>query len=255
MDKIYLVAILLLCFFISCEDDVITPTEKIYGVRGSIIDSSGEKINGVNVYCLFNYSYIPSEPNVKLLPLGTQDSIFTNQLYQNFPNPVFHETFIRFSLDAKSVISLELNSINDNKTYYSYKDTLNYGLYQHYLGNLDQDPQLENGIYSYKLKSSSLDGIKFEDKKELLLIGTENKPNSISDKNGNYLFNINEAFVGDTIMVCNFSDPNNVYEKVIYDYIFLLFRKAGYLDRIVGFTMYPGILYTQDVILYPEEDQ
>jgi len=255
MNKHFLFLIFLLYVFISCEDGIIAPTEKIYGIDGTIIDTSGNKLNGVKVYCLFNNNYIPSESSNPLSTVSTLDSVFTNLLYQNLPNPVFHETFVRFSVASKSIIDLELKSNSDGKSYYSYTDTLNYGLYQHYLGYLAQNTALKNGIYSYKFKSRSLNGNKFEDKKELLLVGTQNKPNSTSDKYGKYTFNIKEAFIGDTVMVCNYSDPNNVYEEVIYDYIFLLFRKVGYQDKIVGVTMYPDILYTQDIILETEDDQ
>jgi len=239
----------LLWMFISCEDEIIIPTEKIYGIQGTIIDTAGNVLNGVKVYCLFNYSYVPLESSIRLPALNISDSVFTNQLYQNFPNPVFNETFVRFSLESKSTISLELKSNIDNNIYYSYKDTLNYGLYQHYLGDLSQNSQLKNGIYSYKLKLNSFTGNKYEDNKELILVGTENKPNSISDKYGKYTFNSEEAFIGDTIKVCNEYDPSHIYDQIIDDYIFLLFNKEGYQDKIIGVYMYPDVIYTQDIVL------
>jgi len=255
MNKIFLITILLSYVFISCEDEIITPTEKIYGIQGTILDTSGNELNGVKVYCLFNYSYVPLESSIPLSALNNSDSVFTNQLYQNFPNPVFNETFVRFSVDSKSTISLELKSNIDNNIYYSYKDTLDYGLYQHYLGDLAQNTQLKNGIYSYKLKSNSFTGNEFEDNKELILVGTENKPNSISDKYGKYTFNSEEAFIGDTIKVCNEYDPSNIYDKIIDDYIFLLFKKEGYHDKIIGVYMYPDVIYTQDIVLEGESNK
>jgi len=254
MNKLFLFLVLLTFVFISCEDEIITPTEKIYGINGTIIDTLGNKLNGVKVYCLFNYSYIPPQTSNPLSTGNTSDSVFTNLLYQNFPNPVFHETFIRFSVATTSIVDLVLKSNSDDKTYYSYKDTINYGLYQRYLGYLAQNTELKNGIYSYRFKSRSLSGNVFEDKKELFLVGTENKPNSISDEYGKYRFNSEEAFIGDTIKVCNEYDPSYIYDKIIEDYIFLLFKKVGYQDKIIGVYMYPDIIYTQDIILEGENN-
>ncbi|OGU71511.1 MAG: hypothetical protein A2V93_09005 [Ignavibacteria bacterium RBG_16_34_14] len=255
MKKLLLILSLGLIICLGCDDELITPIiENNYGVYGTIIDTSGKPVSNVSIFYLFNYSELP---NINLKPnyIFSTDSLFENKLFQNIPNPVYEDTYIRFSLDSRSVVELKLKYKLDGKTFYTYKDTLPYGMYQHYLDTLGRNTELKNGIYKYQLKIKSLDGFDFFDEKELVIVSVNNKPNSFSNDRGEYFFNGSEAFVGDTINVCSIYYPDDIYKYPIEDEIYLLFRKDGYLSKTIKVKLYPGIRFTQDVVLEKEGKQ
>jgi len=216
------------------------------------MDTLGNPLNGVKIYCLFNYNYIPpTNPKISLTT-PTTDSLFENKLFQNFPNPVFYDTYIRYSVRSVSVVDLEIQFKINRKKLFTYTDTLQYGLYQNYLGYISNDTNFINGIYNYTFKVHSLNGNEFFDEKEMLIIGTENKPNAVSDDKGKYFFNSDYAFIGDTVTVSNGNDPNNTYKETITDFIYFLFKKDGYVPKIIGLKVYQDILFSQDVVLEEE---
>lgn len=252
MRKIIVVIISLL-LSTACSDNPVTPImEPVFGVQGSIIDKSGIPITDVRIYCLYDYNYIPDFLNHIPVLLFSVDSVFENKLYQNIPNPVFNVTYIRFSLESKGFVKINLSYKGDTNIIYTYSDTLEYGLYQHYLGDLSRNEMIKNGIYTYTLECIFENGALFTESKELLLIGTENKPNGLSNEKGEYIFESREAFVGDTIIISSMYNPDNLYESIIQSNTYLLFSKEGYVQRIINFEIYPDLLYTQDVILEKE---
>ena len=106
MKNIVYVFVVLAIFFIGCDEEILYPPEKNYGINGRIMDESGNTISGVKVYYLFNYYYIPNLTATDKPMNETEVDSFGYALYQNFPNPVYNSSFIRYSLAADMNIEL-----------------------------------------------------------------------------------------------------------------------------------------------------
>ena len=240
-------------FFVSCDDEILTPPVKNYGINGRIMDESGNPISGVKVYYLFNYYYIPNLTAIDKPMKEAEVDSFGYSLYQNFPNPVYNSSFIRYSLAADMDIELTVKDNSTGKVKYTYSGFNSYGLYQHHLNEIVASFQLENGSYTIGLKVSKNGTLKYEAKKKMFVISDIGKPNSVSDGNGKYFFDYNRACIGDTLLFT--IDGEYIYPNVINTQVNLLFKKDGFLTETISTTLYPEILLDRDVILKLEKLQ
>ncbi len=223
MKKYYLFCSLLIFIFISCEDEIVTPLEKKYGIQGRILDENGDAIAGANIYCLFNYSYLPTQ-ELQVLPFNnTEADSFGNALYQNFPNPLYNSSFIRYSLANAMDVELTVKDNSPGNIRYTFSEFQTYGLYQHHLNEIVNSLQLENGAYNISLKVSDNSVVKYKSEKVMFVVSDIGKPNAVSDNQGKFLFNYKDACIGDTIVVT--FDGSNLYPEIITNEINLLFKK------------------------------
>lgn len=230
--------------------------EVIYGLEGVVLDTAGIPISGVQIYCLFDYGFLPDTTGNSLYKdMVLADSSFGNELHQNFPNPLSKDTYIRFSIRKQSIVDLSISSKLDGKVIYQNRDTLPYGFYQRFLGDLGRGKDIKNGPCEAVLNITTPDDSFITLKKELFIITDKNKANSVSSNEGHYIFNYKESFIDDTIKECFYYEPDEIYNHIIYNSIVLLFKKEGYVTKYVYVTLYPGIKLNQDVIMKKEEGQ
>ena len=249
---VYVFALAALLFF-SCDDEILYPPEKNYGINGRIMDESGNPISGVKVYYLFNYYSIPNLPAPDKPMNEAEVDSFGYALYQNFPNPVYNSSFIRYSLAADMDIELTVKECFSGTIKYIYSGYFYYGLYQHHFNEIVNSLQLENGCYSVMLKVSKNGILEYEAEKKMFVISDIGKPNSFSDGSGKYFFDYNKACIGDTLL--HTTDGENIYPNVINNQVYLLFKKDGFLTETISTTLYSEILLDRDVILKLEELQ
>jgi len=253
MKNIVYVFALAALFFVSCDDEILTPPVEYYGINGRIMDESGNPISGVKVYYLFNYHYIPNLAATDKPMNEAEVDSFGYALYQNFPNPVYNSSFIRYSLAADMDIELTVKENSTGTVKYIYSGFNSYGLYQHHLNEIVTSFQLENGSYIVALKASKNGALKYEAEKKMIVISDIGKPNSVSDGNGKYFFDYNKACIGDTLFYT--TDGEHIFPNVTTNEVNLLFKKDGFLTETISTTLYSEILLDRDVILKVEEVQ
>lgn len=251
MKKYLFIVLSLVFLLISCKDDIVAPVPENYGLTGRVLDKSGNIIPGVKIYCLFNYYYLPNTEMLNITNKVSDVDSFGNELYQNFYNPVYNSTFLRYSLAADADIELLIREKITGQVKYEYSGFQYYGLYQHYMNKIVDSLQLENGNYTISLKISVNGVTQFQDEKTMFVISELGTPNSISNENGWYFFDYNKASIADTIFYT--VDGQNIYVQKITNQINLLFRKDGYLDETIRTELYPDILLGRDVILKEED--
>jgi len=251
-NTIYAFALAALLFF-SCDDEILIPPVENYGINGRIMDESGNPISGVQVYYLFNYYYMPNLTATDKPMNETEVDSFGYALYQNFPNPVYNSSFIRYSLAADMDVELTVKENSTGTVKYKYSGFNYYGLYQHHLNEIVTSFQLENGGYTIALKVSKNGAFKYEAEKKMIVISDIGKPNSVSDGNGKYFFDYNKACIGDTLLYT--TDGEHIYPNEITNQVNLLFKKDGFLTETISTSLYPEILLDRDVILKVEEVQ
>ncbi len=251
MKKYLLFALSILLLLISCDDNIVTPEPNNYGLTGRVLDKSGNIIPGVKIYCLFNYHYFPNPEIPDLLFKNTKVDSFGYALEQNFYNPVYNSTFLRYSLASDADVELVIRERNTGLIKYTYSDYQYYGLYQHYLNKIVDSLQLENGSYFISLKVSENGVTQFQDEKKMYVISELGTPNAISDENGRYFFDYKKATISDTVFYT--VDGQNIHPQVITNYINFIFKKDGYLPETINTELYQDILLGRDVILKEEE--
>ena len=251
MKSIVYIFLVLSLLFIGCNDEILFTPEKNYGINGRILNESGDPIPGVKIYCLFDYYYIPNLtiPN-KPMNEAEVDS-FGYSLYQNFPNPIYNSSFLRYSIASDMDIELTVKECFSGTIKYVYSGYFYYGLYQHHFNEIVNSLQLENGCYSVILKVSKNGIPNYEAEKKMFVISDIGKANSVSDGSGKYIFDYKKACIGDTLFYT--TDGENIYPNVIDNQVNLLFKKDGFLTEIVSTTLYSEILLDRDVILKLEE--
>ena len=247
MNKIYLISWFVLITFLSCDDSITNPPEPDYGVTGKIIDESGNPLNNVKVYYLFNFTYIPNQSNSDKLLNDTEVDSFDYELFQNFPNPVYKSSFIRYSLNSDADIELTLTELYSGLVKYSVSKPSYYGIYQHYFNNIVDSLQLENGFYKVEFKAFKNGVLKYKSEKKLVVISDLGRPCSISDKNGKYYFDYDKSSIGDTLTYT--FDEEYSYTSVIDKSVNLLLQKEGFYNEIVNTSLYKGILINRDVVM------
>lgn len=248
------------CFIfinISCdyEDEtfIVEPVQS-YGIQGVVMDTSGKPLTDVKIYNLFNYNYIPNKNFIPKNNLNmTSIDSFGFQLFQNFPNPVYNSSFIRFSIPDNMDIELTLKNLVTGDIISIIEGFYNYGFYQHYLDTIVNKYQLENGPYLISLKAKKDEVLKFFDEKKLFVISDIGNPNIISNKDGIYFFDYKTSFIGDTII--STIDGTFTYPIPIGNRINLLFKKDGYIPAVIDAFLYPELLINRDVILIKEEQR
>ncbi|MBU2508689.1 MAG: hypothetical protein KJ799_18505 [Bacteroidetes bacterium] len=239
-------------FLMSCnQDSFIVSVESGNGIRGVVRDTSGKALKDVKVFCLF-YSYtIPVNLSISAVieRLSNRED-FAFNLEQNFPNPFSNSTFLRFSLPTKAFVNLELIDKINNEIVYEFSDSLQAGYYQHYLRNIVDSLQLKNGAYLYTLNALVANDTNYSDTKELFIISNKSAPNSITNVHGQYEFNYNQIFEGDSVVV-KFAN-NYTYTINLTNMVNILFEKEGYEPKIIPSTLYPNFVLDHDVVLIGE---
>jgi hypothetical protein len=240
-------------FSFGCSDeDIVAPGEQNFGLRGRIIDSSGAPIEGVEIFCLYFQSYVP-ESGLKGRPTSFQrldtGTRFDFKLYQNFPNPFSHSTFIRFALPQDSEIELTIRNKRTNTIVFTKRDTLLAGLYQRYIEDIVGSNNLRNGIYRYILTAEDTNGTRYMAEEEMAVVSDAGEPNSMSFGGGMYFFDYRDAFVGDSVRMTTTGEENQIYSVPLDNQVNLLIRKSGYLTNVISIGLYPTLLLNQDIVL------
>jgi hypothetical protein len=240
-----------LCFFVTaCTDNGTGPTsdKRHYGLTGSVVNSNGEALDSVTVRCLYTEMSIP--PNtvgkMRLNRISGVDT-FAFRLYQNFPNPFSHSTFVRFSLPKAAAIGLSLIDRLDGLTKYTLMDSLSEGLYQVYLYRLVDSLQLRNGPYNCILEARAAGGVRYTASAEMFVISDSGAASFTTDKRGWYVFDYAQAFVGDSLKWT--SDGTNVYTYYLTNTVLLLFQRRGFKSEVIYSTLFPNLLLSRDVVL------
>lgn len=245
----FLFTLIIMISLSSCDNSPSGPNDDSYGLTGRVVDTAGHPIAGAEIYCLYYYSYIPtSQLDKSSLKKVTVDSVF--QLYQNIPNPFSESTFIRFYLPAPASIKLTVTEKSSGAIKYTLQNNLKDGLFQIYLNHLVMNNQLKNGVYKYSLTAKDLSGNTYSAEKELLVINDSSAANVITDNNGNYFFNYENIFEGDTIVTT--SDGGFYYSTVLTSDVNLMIVKDGYIPKLIHVTLYPDILLRQDIVMVAE---
>lgn len=244
---------IVLSFFYSCnEPNLVEPiSEPRFGITGKVMNRNGQVLRDVKFYCLFNYTYIPNSTNKpKVTDYIEGIDSFGFKLYQNFPNPVYNSSFVRYSIPSNLEIELLLIEKNSQKVRYKFNDYKQYGLYQHYLYEIVQNLQLENGRYDIILKTMRNSVVQNQSQKSLFVVSDKGQPNVITDVDGIYFFDYKNALIGDTIIATTnefFADT-----LIIFNRINLLIKKENYWPQIINISLYPNVLINRDIVLEEE---
>jgi hypothetical protein len=242
-----------LCFFwiillIGCTDNSTEPEDQVEGIRGKVYDTDGKPVSGANIYCLFYLTYIPSDVTSlhNSHELSAVDS-FPFQLFQTFPNPCSQSFYLRFSLPEECTTTITIYSKKTHRIVYQDTEIYPYGLFQFYFDKIVDSLHLTNGIYHYQLNANGKSGFNYQDDKSILVISDTGTSNYITDSQGNYVFNKDDAFIGDTVTVMNGDQIS--YTRILDKSVHLLVLKDGYQSKVVSFELLPGVLLQQDIIL------
>jgi len=249
-----LILLLVISFVYFCSDGITDVDDEIYGLTGSVLDTLGNTISGVEIFCLY-YSNIIPEPvekslNIKVL---NKSSYFDFELFQNFPNPFSSSTFIRYSLPQKCQIALKLNRKNSKEYIYSYNTELPNGYYQQFFNSIVDSLQMANGIYVCEFEAIGEDETKYNATKEIFVISDRGRANAKTNETGQFIFNFEDVFSGDSVTVNLYDSEYYMYTRHLTNKVNLLFKKKGYQSKIVTFELYSRLLLTQDVVLYKGE--
>ncbi len=250
---IYLVISTILFFLIfSCSDNIVNEPNETYGVVGLVVDTAGNPIPDVKIYCLYYKNYLPENPvlfndNFNFFEPGA----FDFELKQNFPNPVYNSTFIRFSLPYAAEIRLTIKNIISGQIVYNITGNYVYGLYQLYLDEIVSNLKLENGNYIVTLVAKGISGDELIAENKLFVISDLGEPNTITKKNGFYFFDYQKAFIGDTVFITH-TDDSSVFPKKLTNRIYLKFIKEGYYPTTISVDLIPNFLLRRDLLLYNE---
>jgi hypothetical protein len=246
--------LLVLFFVYFCSDRITDADEEIYGLTGHVVDTLGNPINGVDVFCLY-YSYSVPKSVQKLSESNSlnKNSDFDFELFQNYPNPFSSSTYIRYSLPQKCQVELRISQKNGKQNVYIYNNELLNGYYQQFLGNIVDNLQLENGIYIFNLEAIGEDQTEYIAQKEIFVISDRGKANAKTNENGKFTFNFEDAFVSDSVVVNLYDSGYYMYTSYLTSKVNLLFKKSGYQSKLLTVELYPNILLTQDVVMFKGE--
>jgi hypothetical protein len=247
--------VLSICLGIAaCSDDAIIPpaNQPQYGLTGVVVDSSGRKLDSVSIFCLYNSYYVPlGSAGGGIMNRVSGVDTFGFRLYQNFPNPFSHSTFIRFSLPRACAIVLTVHDNVDGSTKYSYVDDLQGGLYQIYLHRLVDSLRLRNGPYRYVLEAVAAGDDRYLSTESMFVLSDSGKPSSETNEGGVYFLDYKYAFVGDSLM--RTTDGDNIHPIYLSNDVNLLVRRPGYRPELITASLFPTLLIQRDIVLVKED--
>ena len=234
----------------SCKENPVSQGPSVTaGVSGIVYDPSGAPLDSVRVYCLysFNINYYTMSPRSRIEKVSNADTFGFN-LYQNFPNPVQNSTYLRFSIPVPCSVHIMLTDRVNNKVVYSFAESVLEGMYQVFLVDLVDSLQLHNGPYTYEFKASGTGGQQFSGSKEMFVASDLGTPNDVTTANGMYVFDFDNAFAGDSVVVYT-SDLYQPYTAMLGKNVNLLFERRGYYSFTSSTYLLPTILIHSDIIL------
>jgi len=237
----------------ACNEDATAPppiAESKYGLTGIVVDSSGARLDSVAVYCLFHSSFIPPENAGHSLTRVSDADTFDFELYQNFPNPFSHSTFIRFSLPSEIGVRLSIVDRFEGIAKDVYVDNLPLGLYQLYLSRIVDSLNLRNGPHTFLLEATTSGGV-YTLTSEAFVISDSGLPAAATNASGTYVFEYNQAFVGDSVLLTSTGD--DIYQFYLTNSVYLLFQRGGYRPETIESEIFQDLLLQRDVVLFKEE--
>lgn len=242
---------------LACQDSLTDPEQirsEYPGVAGKVRNEEGKLLQGVKVYCLFQFYNVTESNTPKSLPkIPTEVTNFDFVLEQNTPNPIINSTYLHFALPVKSKVEIKIINPMSGKTIYQQRENLSEGLYQRCLENIVDSLNMRNGKYEYSIRAEGIDGNIYEDKKEMFVISNKGKANCVTDKKGYFKFKYPYAFQGDSICV-NYSDSYGAYYWQVTPNVNFLFEKEGYISRTVPIYLYDSMVLSRDVVLKKEDE-
>jgi len=231
----------------------VTDNQIAAGLKGTVIDTTGNPLKDVKIFCLYYAYNIPPDVSGKqsLSKIATNGS-FDFGLEQNLPNPFSNSTFIRFSLPDSAEINFQIIDKFNGKTIYQFSELLSGGYYQRYLEKIVENYQMRNGPFRYVLSAVISDSV-YADTLELFVISDKGTPNVTTCAKGKFQFDYRQIFAGDSITIKALWD----YSSTIYlgNTVNLLFEKEGYQDKLITVTLYPDVVLNEDVVLIEEEEK
>ncbi len=247
-----LVIFLFLLLFNSCDEYApLAPNQTSFGITGVVMDNKGNILRDVKVYCLYHYTYLPVYSTLPKQPEFFSPDSFSHNLYQNFPNPVYNSSFLRYSIPEDLNVEFTLSEVISGKEKFRFSEFQNAGLYQYHFNEIVSQLQLRNGLYNIKLRTLKDGQLRYENEKRMFIVSDVGQPNDITNGIGEYLFDYQSAFFGDSVVAT--SDGSYQYTITLTDNVNLLFIKEGYLPELLNVTIYPEVLFNRDVILHREE--
>lgn len=248
----FLLLFIMLNGIMSCSDVSGPFNDEIKsGIKGVVVDTSGQALENVKVFSLYYTQFIPPDISRHIsIKKNSNNNDFKFNLEQNFPNPFSNSTFLRYSLPNKATVNFNIIDKN-NEIVYQSTNTLQAGYFQYFLGNIVDSLQLLNGPYSYNLMALTENGNKYSDSKNLFIISDKGKPNSTTDKQGIYTFDYKQTFEGDSLVVK--SNENDSYIINLTNTVYLLFEKKGYYSKTIRVTLLPNLMLIHDVVLIGEK--
>jgi hypothetical protein len=237
----------------SCKENITAPDPvRVTGLCGIVYDTDCRSLDSVKVYCQYQLNYYSISPSIKeekivsdsntpLTKIATTET-FVFALEQNFPNPVQNSTYLRF------YVKIAIIDRFDGKEKYSYCASLLEGMYQLYINNLVGSLMLHNGPYSYNINVTGNNGAHYNTSKEMFIISDSSSPNIITRTDGQFVFDYQHAFVGDSVMI-NGGDLYSTYTMFLGNTITLLFERNGYVSQSLNVELNSNVLFHQDIIM------
>lgn len=221
------------------------------GLYGRVLDTAGVALDSVSMYCFFGM-YVPGSQakHASVLARLSDVDTFGFRVYQNFPNPFSHHTYLRFSIPRYSDVRITIIDRLDGSVRYVYFETLFPGLYQLYL-NIVDSLKLRNGPYTYTVEVNAGAGRRYHDSKQLFVASSLGTPNAITNMFGNYSFDVRHAFVGDTVWWT--TNGEDVFPFRLTNFTSLVVMRRGYRSATVEVEVYPTLLLQRDIVLRKEE--
>ncbi|MGA2624766.1 MAG: hypothetical protein ABSF91_12980 [Bacteroidota bacterium] len=234
------------------------------GIKGRVYNTDGHLLDSTRIYCYFSYALAPSYTPVRASSARKKATLalsriadvnsFSFQLYQNFPNPIYNDTYFRFALPKKCRVTLSIARVGGGQEVYSYADSLLAGMYQLYVPNLVDSLQLGNCPYDYRIAAIPDSGNPYSAMKQLFVISDLGKPACATDTSGTYAFQYGDAFVGDSVAV-NPGEPYAQYNVVLERTVVLHFERRGYQSTSIGIRLIPNVMLVTDVIMFTGSSQ